>query len=57
MLVCARADGSLDALGTIDIKGHGSTTFTASPKKSYRVKFDEKTALLGMEEAKKWILD
>ena len=37
------------------IKGRGNTTF-AHPKKPYQIKFTEKKALCGMDEAKKWVL-
>ena len=37
------------------IKGRGNSTW-AYPKKPYNIKFDKKTALLGMAKAKKWTL-
>ncbi len=39
----------------ITIKGRGNSTWNL-PKKPYQIKFDVKTDLLGMGEAKKWIL-
>ena len=39
----------------ITIKGRGNSTWTL-PKKPYQIKFTEKTDLLGMGAAKKWIL-
>ena len=37
------------------IKGRGNSTWDY-PKKPYNIKFDKKTALLGMSKAKKWTL-
>lgn len=37
------------------IKGRGNSTWTFE-KKPYNIKFDKKTAFLGMEKAKKWTL-
>lgn len=37
------------------IRGRGNTSW-AFPKKPYRVKFDEKTSLFGLEPAKSWVL-
>lgn len=37
------------------IKGRGNSTW-GYPKKPYNIKFDDKTALLGMPKAKKWSL-
>lgn len=39
----------------ITIKGRGNSTWQL-PKKPYQIKFDEKTDVLGMGKAKKWIL-
>lgn len=41
--------------GTLNIKGHGNTTW-AMPKKPYRLKLDSKAPLLGMPSSKNWIL-
>ena len=38
------------------IKGRGNSTWTECPKKPFNIKFDKKTALLGMPKAKKWSL-
>ncbi|MCL1854218.1 MAG: CotH kinase family protein [Clostridia bacterium] len=38
------------------IKGHGHSSFSLFPKKSYQIKLDQKVSLGGMPEAKKWIL-
>jgi len=37
------------------IKGRGNTTFE-HPKKPYQIKFPKKKSLMGMDEAKKWVL-
>jgi len=39
----------------IEMRGRGNSTWEM-PKKPYRIKFDKKTALLGMPPAKKWAL-
>ncbi len=41
--------------GTVEIRGRGNSTWNWD-KKPYKLKFAEKTAVLGMAEAKKWIL-
>jgi hypothetical protein len=41
--------------GTMEIKGHGNTTW-AMPKKPYKIKLDSKSALLGMPAQKNWVL-
>lgn len=38
------------------IKARGNSTFFEVEKKSYQIKLADKNALLGMEEAKKWLL-
>lgn len=38
------------------IKGRGNSTWIECPKKPFNIKFDKKTALLGMPKAKKWSL-
>ena len=38
------------------IKGRGNSTWFECPKKPFNIKFDKKTALLGMPKAKKWSL-
>lgn len=54
--VSVRAEGYDDITGVpITIKGRGNSTWTL-PKKPYQIKFDEKTDMLGMGAAKKWIL-
>ncbi|GHU97580.1 hypothetical protein FACS189483_03960 [Spirochaetia bacterium] len=38
-----------------NIRGRGNTSW-GYPKKPYRIKFDSKTALFGLEKAKSWVL-
>jgi hypothetical protein len=40
----------------LQIKGRGNSTWVMYPKKPYRLKFDTKTAMLGMPAAKNWVL-
>ena len=48
-------DAAPDGVGCPTIKGHGNFTWTLD-KKSYQLKFDKKTAILGMLPGKTWIL-
>lgn len=50
------ADGfdGLDTVG-ISIRGRGNSTWTWD-KKPYKIKFNEKTSVLGLAAAKKWVL-
>ena len=41
---------------SVEIKGRGNSTWAGYDKKPYQIKFDDKTSVLGMGEAKKWIL-
>lgn len=41
--------------GTLNIRGRGTTTWTAE-KKSYRIKLDEAAELLGLDDNKDWYL-
>ena len=38
------------------VRGRGNDTWTAYPKKPYRIKFDEKTSMFGEEKNKSWVL-
>ncbi|MDR0509688.1 MAG: CotH kinase family protein [Rikenellaceae bacterium] len=38
-----------------EIRGRGNSTW-GNPKKPYRIKFNKKTSLFGLEEAKSWVL-
>ena len=51
-------DGEYDLVveGTLEIKGRGNSTWREYEKKAYQIKFDEKTSILGMGKAKKWVL-
>ncbi|RVU02731.1 hypothetical protein EOD41_01975 [Mucilaginibacter limnophilus] len=40
---------------SLQIKGRGNSTWTM-PKKPYRLKFDSKASVLGLPEAKNWVL-
>lgn len=42
--------------GTMEIKGRGNSTWTLCEKKAYQIEFREETSLMGMGEAKKWVL-
>lgn len=48
--------GDLTVEGSLEIKGRGNSTWREYEKKAYQIKFDEKTSILGMGEAKKWVL-
>ncbi len=55
-LVCIRADGNIDCMGTLDkIKMHGNTSLMCL-KKTYQINFEKEANLLGMGSAKHWIL-
>jgi hypothetical protein len=45
-----------DYEGTMRIRGRGNSTWTFFPKKPYRIKLDEKAAMLGMPPDKDWVL-
>lgn len=47
--------GKIVSENSMRIKGRGNATWTYE-KKPYKVKLDEKTSILGMEEAKDWVL-
>lgn len=38
------------------IRGRGNSTWMMYPKKPYRIKFDKKTSVLGLGDAKSWVL-
>lgn len=48
-------DGTVTALGLTKIRGRGNSTWSYR-KKPYAIKFDSKTALLGMPKDKRWDL-
>ncbi|MBK5196014.1 MAG: CotH kinase family protein [Proteiniphilum sp.] len=47
--------GEIIAEKSLRMKGRGNATWTY-PKKPYKLKLDEKATILGMEEAKDWVL-
>lgn len=53
---CQHQNGIQTFAGTTKIKGRGNSTWTHSPKKSYRLKLDKKAGLAGMPEDKSWVL-
>ena len=55
-MTIVRADGTVNFEGEVErIKGHGNATFVYD-KKSYQIKLDKKTPLLGMESGKSYVL-
>lgn len=53
--ICDPAGETIQKDG-VEIKGRGNTTWGFAAKKGYQIKFEKKTALFGMEKAKKWVL-
>ena len=49
-------DGSVDCSGELSIKGRGNSSWTQFPKKSYSLKLETKSKVLGMPEHKRWCL-
>lgn len=49
---CGKEDLTMD---DIKIKGRGNSSWTM-PKKSYSLKFDSKSKVLGMKKSKRWVL-
>ena len=47
---------NLTVENSLEIKGRGNSTWREYEKKAYQIKFDEKTSVLGMGKAKKWVL-
>ena len=41
---------------SVEMKGRGNSSWRSYDKKGYQIKFDEKTSVLGMGKAKKWVL-
>ena len=41
---------------SVEFKGRGNSTWTFFDKKGYQIKFEDKTSVLGMGKAKKWVL-
>lgn len=40
----------------MEIKGRGNSTWTLCDKKAYQIKFNDKISVMGMGQAKKWLL-
>lgn len=55
MTLSSNVPGTADVIGTLQIRGRGNSTW-GMPKKPYRVKLTDKTALLGMPSSKDWVL-
>ena len=47
---------NLTVENSLEIKGRGNSTWAYFDKKAYQIKFDDKTSVLGMGKAKKWVL-
>lgn len=51
------AEGKVENAGAIrNMRGRGNVSWEHSPKKSYQVTLEDKAALLGMPESRKWLL-
>ena len=48
--------GNLDSKGEGTIKCHGDSSYNRIDKKTYKLKLTKRTSVLGMDSAKKWIL-
>ncbi len=46
----------LEVEDSVEMKGRGNSTWTCYDKKGYQIKFDDKTDVMGMGKAKKWVL-
>ena len=55
MTITDTSNSSNNYSGTMEIKGHGNSTW-GMPKKPYRVKLDSKAKLFGMPSEKNWVL-
>ena len=53
--VLTRSAGEV-IVDSVYIKGRGSSSWTVSPKKSYRLKFDNKVSLLDEPKDKSWVM-
>lgn len=52
----SQGEYSISLKNAVQIKGRGNSTWTFYDKKGYQLKFSENISLLGMDEAKDWIL-
>ena len=57
-VLITEADGNVavEALNNTELKGRGNSTWQQYEKKGYQLQFIEKTDVLGMGEAEKWVL-
>ena len=57
-LYLTNTDGTTDVIAedSLECKGRGNSSWKEYDKKGYQIKFAEKTSVLGMKAAKKWIL-
>lgn len=49
-------DGTVESLGTTNIKGRGNTSWSQQDKKPYTIKLEKKQKVLGMNKHKRWHL-
>jgi hypothetical protein len=57
LTVLSQDSSDIQLLDSLQIRGRGNSTWTSMPKKSYRLKFNKKRHLLGMDDdAKNWVL-
>ena len=47
---------TLSVKNNVQIKGRGNSSWNIYEKKGYQIRFDTKTQVMGMPEAKKWVL-
>ena len=52
----AGADGAMLQEGSLEIRGRGHSTWDIMPKKPYRLKLSNSTALMGMPANRHWVL-
>ena len=55
-IIVRNADGTVNDLGSTQIRGRGNYTWTYYPKKPYALKLGKKQKVLGMPEHKRWAL-
>lgn len=55
-LIDPTGEHSLTVEGSVELKGRGNSSWMLFDKKGYQIKFEEKTSVLGMGKAKKWVL-
>ncbi len=55
-LIVSDPNGNNLNVGGVEFKGRGNSTWALYDKKGFQIKFSDKTSVLGMEKAKKWVL-